>query len=115
ESLRGAPALVTRQVDGQSYGMELMVRRQAERVSGWVSYTLGRAERLFSCGLRPADYDQTHILNVVVQVRLPWRLMAGARLSYASGRAVTLFTPPDGSSTVRNNARLPDYVQLDLR
>lgn len=115
ESLRGAPALVTRQVEGQSFGMEVMVRRRGERLNGWVSYTLSRAERIFTCGLRPADYDQTHVLNIVLQVRLPWRIVAGARLSYATGRPVTLFEPPDGRSTVRNNGRLPDYVQLDLR
>lgn len=117
ESLSGYPAQITRQVDGQSYGMELMLRRASEgtRVSGWIAYTLGRAEREFTCGLRPADYDQTHVLNVVLQVRLPWRLMAGARLFVSTGRPVTKLVPPDGSATVRNNERLPTTVQLDLR
>ncbi len=74
-----------------------------------------RSERQFNCGLLPADYDQTHTLNTVVQVRLPWNLMVGARLYYGTGRPYTKLMPPDGSSTVRNNARLPDTVQLDLR
>jgi hypothetical protein len=33
----------------------------------------------------------------------------------ATGRPVTVLEPPDGRSTVRNNTRLPPYVQLDLR
>jgi len=116
ESLSGFPAQITRQVNGQSYGMELLLRRKPTgRVSGWISYTLSRSERIYSCGLRPSDFDQTHLLNVVVQVRLPWKLMAGARLYVATGRPVTLLDPTLGTSQIRNNARLPDYVQLDLR
>lgn len=115
ESLSGYAAQITRQVDGQSFGMELMLRRHTGRVTGWVAYTLSRAERAFSCGLRPADYDQTHVLNTVLQVRLPWNLLAGARLFVSTGRPVTQLQPPDGSGTLRNNVRLPTTVQLDLR
>jgi hypothetical protein len=115
ESLTGYVARVTRQINGQAYGMELMARKTAGRFTGWIAYTLSRTERQFSCGLRPADYDQTHVLNVVAQVRLPWHLMAGARFLYQSGRPVTILQPPDYLGTVRNNTRLPDYLQLDVR
>jgi hypothetical protein len=115
ESLHGSLAYLMRQVDGQSYGMELFVRRTRGRVTGWVAYTLSRSERVYSCGLRPADFDQNHVLNVVAQVRLPWRLLFSARLGFSSGRPATILEPPDGRSTIRNNTRLPDYVQLDLR
>lgn len=115
ESLSGYPAQITRQVDGQSFGMEVMLRRHSGRVTGWVAYTLSRAERAFSCGLRPADYDQTHVLNTVLQVRLPWNLLAGARLLVSTGRPVTQLQLPDGSGTLRNNVRLPTTVQLDVR
>jgi hypothetical protein len=115
ESLAGYPAQITRQVDGQSYGMELMLRRSAGRFTGWIAYTLSRAERVFSCGLRPADYDQTHVLNTVLQVRLPWSVMAGARLFVSTGRPVTELQFPAGTGTLRNNVRLPTTVQLDLR
>ena len=114
ESLSGLPAQITRQIDGDAYGMELLLRRSAGRVTGWIAYTLSRSERIYSCGLRPSDFDQAHILNVVVQARLPWKLLAGARLYVATGRPVTILQL-DGTTTVRNNTRLPDYVQLDLR
>jgi hypothetical protein len=118
ESLTGYPAQLTRQLNGEAYGMELMFRRKAtatNRVSGWIAYTLSRSERVYSCGLRPSDFDQTHLLNVVVQVRLPWKLMAGARLYLATGRPVTVVDPTLGTAQIRNNVRLPDYVQLDVR
>jgi hypothetical protein len=118
ESVTGLAAYITRQVDGAGYGLELLLRRQTGRVSGWLSYTLSRSERQFSCGLAPSDFDQTHVLNLVVQVRLPWRLMAGARLNIATGRPYTLLQADIANATFtgsRNNQRLPTYVQLDLR
>jgi len=118
EALTGLEAEAVRQVDGSAYGMELLLRRSnsnGERFSGWIAYTLGRASRQFSCGLRPADFDQTHVLNVVAQVRLPRNVMAGARLQVATGRPMTVAVLPYVADTQRNNARLPTYVQLDVR
>jgi hypothetical protein len=118
ESVTGLAAYVTRQLTGAGYGMELLVRRQTGRVTGWLAYTLSRSERTYSCGLAPSDFDQAHVLNVVVQVRLPWRMIAGARLNVATGRPYTQLTADLASQTFtgnRNNARFPTYVQLDLR
>lgn len=115
ESLTGIPAAITRQVDGQSFGMELLLRRHRGRFTGWVAYTLSRSERIYSCGLRPSDYDQTHLLNLVLQVKLPWKLLLGSRLYVATGRPVTMLESVDTRSTPRNNSRLPDFVQWDLR
>ncbi len=95
--------------------MEILARRTVGRFTGWLAYTLSRTERNYSCGLRPSDYDQSHVFNAVAQVRLPWNLMVGMRFLLQTGRPVTILQPPDGRSTVRNNMRLPDYVQLDLR
>ena len=114
ESLSGFPARVTRQLDGAAYGMELLLRRKTGRVTGWIAYTLSKSERIFSCGLRPGDYDQRHILNVVVQARLPWRLIAGVHLYFASGRPYTSYLQ-NGTDALRNDARLPSYVQVDVR
>lgn len=115
EALSGYAAAITRQVRGSSYGLETLFRRHHGRVTGWIAYTLSRAERFFPCGIRPADYDQPHVLNAVLQVRLPWNLLAGARFFYSTGRPITRFQPPDGTATVRNGERLPDTYQLDLR
>lgn len=119
ESVKGVSAYVTRQVSGAGYGMELLVRRSKGRVTGWLAYTLSRAERVFSCGLAPADFDQAHVLNAVVQVHLPWRLLLGFRLNVASGRPYTQVQADGGAGmpvlAVRNNERMPTYVQVDLR
>ena len=128
--LTGVAATLLRLTDGQAYGLEAMLRRQKGRVTGWISYTLSRSERRFPCGTRPADYDQTHVLNLVAQAHLPRGFMIGARLYVATGRPETLVDRTstslvdtlqgggiDGSDVlgVRNNIRMPTFVQLDLR
>lgn len=115
DRLSGATAQLLRQVDGQTYGLELLVRRSQGRLSGWVAYTLSRSERYLPCGLRPSDYDQTHALNVVAQLQLPRGVQLGARLLVNTGRPETLLRLPDLASTLRNNVRMPTYVQLDVR
>ena len=118
ESLRGIAAYTTRQIDGAGYGMELLVRRKSGRVTGWLAYTLSRAERRYSCGLAPSDFDQAHVLNAVVQVRLPRRFMLGVRLNVASGRPYTRLDADTATGLIvgrRNGERLPTYVQLDVR
>ncbi len=115
ESLTGFPADVTRQVNGEAYGMEVLLRRHAGRFTGWIAYTLSRSERVYSCGLRPSDFDQTHVLNVVLQVRLPGKFMLGTRFYYATGRPVTELDPLNLRAQIRNNVRLPDTIEWDLR
>lgn len=121
-SLTGTTATLMRTTSGDAYGLEVLLRRATGRVSGWISYTLSRSERAYPCGLRPADYDQTHLLNVVVQARLPRGVVVGARLYVATGRPETLVDPNLSTEAphtdvlvLRNNMRLPTFVQLDLR
>lgn len=96
EKLTSATALIVRVTDGSAMGMEVLLLRHAGRVTGWIAYSLSRAERRYPCGLRPADYDQTHVLNVAVQAQLPRGVVAGARLQVATGRPVTRVELPDG-------------------
>ena len=50
----------------------------------------------------------------IVQARLPWRLIAGVHLYFASGRPYTSYLQ-NGTDALRNDARLPSYVQVDVR
>ena len=78
---------------GQVYGAELMVRGQwANRLSGWISYTLSRAERddLERPTTRLFDFDQTHILTLVGRYELGRNWSAGLRWRFVTG---TPFTP----------------------
>ena len=118
ESISGLAAYVTRQVDGEGFGMELLLRRSLGTVTGWLAYTLSRSQRNYSCGLAPSDFDQTHVLNGVVQVKLPWRMVAGLKVAFSTGRPYTQLSVDLATLTVsgqRNNQRLPTYLQIDLR
>lgn len=128
ESLHGTTATLVRVADGDAYGMEVWLRRSIGRFTGWISYTLSRSERSYPCGVRPADYDQTHVLQVVAQAQFPRGVVAGLRVQFNTGRPETLIPietdassplqqAADGraSDALRNNIRLPNYVQLDVR
>lgn len=112
---------VITQVTGWAYGLETMVRLDPElRVFGWAAYTLARSTRTFKVGGHaPSNWDQRHILNVVLGYRISDKWNVGGRVHYHTGRPWT--SPHEDQSTLealgqnRNNARLPAFFQLDLR
>jgi hypothetical protein len=102
--------------DGRAIGLEVMVRRPlTRRLTGWVSYTLSRAERDAFYGgewiRRLSEFDRTHVVNLVFAADLGARWRAGTRLMAYSGLPYSTFTgsvgPPD--------ARGPPFVRVDLR
>jgi hypothetical protein len=97
--------------DARSYGVEVMIRRPArERLHGWLSYTLSQNERALGGGvIGPSDWDQRHILNLVVGYRLG-RFTLGARGHYHSGQPVLV-----NGTEAEAFVRLPAFYQLDLR
>ncbi len=112
---------VITQVTGWAYGLETMLRLDPElRVFGWAAYTLSRSTRDFNVGGHaPSNWDQRHILNVVLGYRISHKWNVGGRVHYHTGRPWT--APHDEQSMLdalgsnRNNARLPAFFQLDLR
>jgi TonB-dependent Receptor Plug Domain len=112
---------------GRAYGVELIARRNAGRVTGWIAYTYGRSFRdnpTRQDGEVPYVLDQPHTLTVLVSAALSqnWRL--GGRFRYATGNPFT----PVASARFDNNAmawiptdgpilseRLPAFYQADLR
>jgi hypothetical protein len=125
--------------DGQSYGAEVFVQRQAGRTTGWLGYTLSWTDRRFE-NLNegrsfPFRYDRRHDLSLTVAHRLrPWVRVSGSWV-YGTGNAITVglarFSPavfPDASilGTIyapntevlrlgeRNAFRMPAYHRLDL-
>jgi hypothetical protein len=94
-----------------SYGLELLLRRPArERLHGWLSYTLSKALRSFEGGVvSPADWDQRHVVNLVVGYR--WRRYTlGGRFHLHTGRQVRI-----GGTSPVEFGRLPAFYQLDFR
>jgi hypothetical protein len=106
---------------GLVYGLETMLRlAPGQRVYGWAAYTLSRSTRVFDQGGRaPSNWDQRHILNIVLGYRIGEKWNLGGRLHVNSGRPYTAALADqsvvDALTYNRNNRRLPAFFQLDLR
>ncbi|MEP6931893.1 MAG: TonB-dependent receptor, partial [Flavobacterium sp.] len=116
----------------RSYGMELLLRKNTGKFTGWVSYTLSRAEQ--KTPGRSADepgiangnwylsgYDKLHNLNIVGNYDFNPKWSFNANFSLRSGQPVTYANGyyEFGSINVpnyslRNENRLPLYHHLDL-
>ncbi|HEY6508720.1 MAG TPA: TonB-dependent receptor [Vicinamibacterales bacterium] len=74
---------------GRAYGVELYAEKRATsagtRLSGWASYTLGRAETTAYGRTFAADYDRRHALSVVSSFRLSRLMELGATFRAQSG------------------------------
>jgi outer membrane receptor protein involved in Fe transport len=112
---------------GRVYGLELYVKHDlSNNLSGWLTYTLSRAERTDSGveGSRLFDFDQTHILTVIASYRFPENWELGIRWRLVSGNPYTPFVRGvynvDGDRyeavpAATNSDRLPIFHQLDVR
>lgn len=110
---------------GWAYGAELMAKRNAGRLNGWLSYTWSRTLRQFdeinNGNPFPARQDRIHDLSVVGIYELAKKLSLSATWVYYTGNAVTF---PSGKYEVdgqvigyyteRNGYRMPAYHRLDL-
>jgi TonB family protein len=95
---------------GRSYGLELMLRRQAKSgVYGWISYTLSRAERYRDDGgWVPYDFDRLQLFNLVLGMPLARNWDVGVRVTYQSGL-------PETTTAGYNAAREDGFAQFDVR
>jgi hypothetical protein len=100
--------------EGESYGLELMIRRPMKhKLYGWLAYTLSRSLRVVDGIIVPSDWDQRHILNLVVGYRWPHNYSSSVRFHYNSGRPYPLYSNRDFK--VENYIQMPGFPQLDLR
>lgn len=117
--------------EGKAYGVELFVRRNAGKLTGWLSYTYSRAfvrtagaseeETINKGEYYPSNFDKPNNVSVVGNYAFTRRLSLSANFTYSTGRPITYPTSVyvvDGYSfaqfTERNQARIPDYHRLDL-
>ncbi len=113
--------------EGRVYGMEAVIRHEfTNNFSGWLAYTLSRAERTDSGAnaARRFDFDQPHILTVIGSYLLPRNWQIGSRFRLVSGNPRTpiqgavfnassdRYDPIFGAT---NSSRLGAFHQLDLR
>jgi len=111
--------------NGRAYGVELYVKKNKGKFTGWVSYTLGRSElKVDGIGdddWYPTRFDQLHNLTFAAFYELNERWTFSSNLSAISG---TPFTSPNGRYEIqgyvaptvdtRNAGRVPVTHRLDL-
>lgn len=116
----------------RSYGLELLLRKNTGKLSGWVAYTLSRSQQQTKgrnaneVGINNGDwyrspYDKMHNLAVTATYKLNKKWNFGANFTLQSGQPVTF---PDGqyeyqgvkipSYGLRNQNSLPIYHHLDF-
>ncbi|MFC2089228.1 carboxypeptidase-like regulatory domain-containing protein [Bacteroidota bacterium] len=112
-------------------GVEVMLRKTENKLTGWLSYTYSRSfitmnslhasERINAGNPYPSNFDRPHSLNLVSNYRLSRRLSLSSNLVYATGRPITLPVAiyyAQGQQLLlyseRNQYRIPDYFRMDL-
>lgn len=110
---------------GRSYGLELMARKNAGRLTGWVSYTLSHTQTRIP-GINGgkwynASNDRRHDLAVTAVYRLTDRWDLSGSWIFSSGQPVTapdVKFELDGTTIYyysrRNGYRTPPVHRLDL-
>jgi hypothetical protein len=110
---------------GRAYGLEMFFKKKTGKLTGWVSYTLSKAERKID-GINnnawyDAKQDQTHNMAIVGIYEASKRWTISANWVYNTGNAVTF---PAGKYVVngeptlyyteRNGYRMPSYHRFDI-
>ncbi|MDN3595518.1 TonB-dependent receptor [Zunongwangia endophytica] len=116
----------------RAYGMEFLFRKNTGKLTGWLSYTISRAEQRTEGntpeepGIANGDwyfspYDKLHNLSFVANYEHTEKWSFSANFSLQSGQPVTY---PNGyyelggihvpNYSKRNENRLPTYHHLDL-
>jgi len=118
-------------VRGENMGVELYIKKNSGKLTGWVSYTFSRSwqrtngifadEKINNNHFFPSNYDRPNNLVINANYHLSRRWRFGSTFTYSTGRPVTLpeykFIYQDYQLldySDRNKYRLPDYDRLDI-
>ncbi len=110
---------------GTSYGIELFVKKNFGKLTGWIGYTLSKTTKTFpeinNGESFPAKYDRRHDLSVVTNYKINDKLSFSAVFVYATGNSLTL---PIGRYLIdntivveympRNSYRMVSYHRMDI-
>ncbi len=111
--------------DGDSYGIELLLKKSKGKTTGWIGYTLSKTTRYFddvNNGVAfPAKYDRRHDLSITATHKLSEKWTLSSVFVYATGNAITLPTERYmigekiyTEHTSRNGFRMEPYHRLDI-
>ncbi len=122
---------------GWAYGIEFMIRKNAGKTTGWLSYTWSHSWRQFN-GISfdqkfPYKYDRRHNVNLVamhkfnnrVDISGTWVFSTGNAMSLSTEKYISNFALEANSENEivkshiqeyeqRNNYRMPNYHRLDI-
>jgi hypothetical protein len=129
--LNNSPETILLNGNARSYGMEFMVKKSEGRFTGWISYTLSKAERrtpgidggkgINNGAYYITNYDKPHNLAVTGNYKISEKWSVSANFIFQSGRPATYpeskysfngLSIPEYSE--RNAHRLPNYHRLDI-
>ena len=123
-----AEALVP--VYGRAYGVEVMLKKPAGRITGWLSYCYSRSllremqdrgsETINGGDWYNAPHDKPHEFKLVSNFALTHRYSLSLNVDYSTGRPITVPVGRywyDGKMRLaysqRNSYRIPDYFRVD--
>lgn len=115
----------------KSYGWEVLLRKNGERLNGWASYTLSWANRqldeLNEGAVFPARYDRRHNVSIVAnykifrlwEVSAVWEYLSGSRFTpvvaqYAITNPLNTGVTVENIYPDRNSVALSSTHRLDL-
>ena len=116
---------------GKAYGAELLVKKTAGKLNGWISYTYSRTflkmddslagQQINNGEYYPANFDKPHNVNLILNYNFSHRYSMSFNAVYNTGRPITLpiaIFNFAGSQRIyyseRNQYRVPDYFRADL-
>ncbi len=116
---------------GRTYGIELMLKKNYGKFSGWINYSYLKSEVQFkgsSLGetinngrFFPSNIDKPHNINLTTNLKTDRRLSFSANFTYSTGRPGTFLESktflgniPILNYSDRNARRLPDYWRVDV-
>jgi hypothetical protein len=116
---------------GRAYGVEVLLRKEAGKFTGWVSYTLSWSWRQFNeingGQWFPSRYDRRHNGAIVTQyafhkrwaVSMVWEFISGARFTPVIGQYVIFSPTLTGVDLIPvfsgiNSVKLADSHRLDV-
>lgn len=116
---------------GKAYGVELLIKKTAGKLNGWIGYTWSRillkaddpqaGEMINDGEYYPANYDKPHDITLISNYRFNHRFSVSFNATYSTGRPITLpigiFYYAGGQRTLytnRNAYRIPDYFRADF-
>jgi hypothetical protein len=116
---------------GEAYGAEFLIKKNAGKLNGWVSYTYSRsflktqgqyADQTVNKGAwYPSNFDKPHAMNFIGNYKVSRRFNFSLNVVYSTGRPITLpiakYQLGDNTKIFysdRNAYRIPDYFRMDV-